>query len=298
LVVDVDPCLALDTARLLESIELQLGAGPEVRGTAAGDGDDTRVLLDCIGVDQVELTIIDPLSDSSSTRTIERPQVRVEERLGWAVAASVRASWMQLVLEPEPALRSTDAAVRRAKRVARRPATAWELGDGFAVRSFFDPRSPNLMLGEQVEALHRPLRHLAWKADGELAYWRVPVLADGSADRVNTLTISVAPALLGWGELRGRGPGGAGTVSLYGGAGFRVGGVRMRSGQSGRSDGFDPFLGALATARVSVALGRFVRLALNGEVGWILQGPVAPNGVPLSFVGPWANGVIVIVSAF
>jgi hypothetical protein len=47
-----------------------------------------------------------------------------------------------------------------------------------------------------------------------------------------------------------------------------------------------------------VSLGRFVRLAVNAEAGWILHGPVRPGGVPMSLVGPWANGVIVLVSAF
>jgi hypothetical protein len=196
-----------------------------------------------------------------------------------------------------PSDRRRTRAERTAARVARRPSTPWELGDGFAVRSFFGPGTPSLMLGEQVEAVHRPLRHLAWKADGELAFWRVPVEDQGTTDEVATLSISAAPALLGWGEIPGRGHRGAGTVALYGGAGFRAGAVRMRSDEWGNSN-FRSFAGPLAMARASVSLGRFVGLALNIETGWLLHGPTRPNGIPLAFHGPWANGVIVIVSRF
>ena len=59
-----------------------------------------------------------------------------------------------------------------------------------------------------------------------------------------------------------------------------------------------PYAGPLATARASVALGRFVGLALEAEAGWILHGPQRPNDVPVSLIGPWLNGVIVIVSRF
>jgi hypothetical protein len=295
-VVDADPCLELDAEELRATVELRLGAGPEYRGDAAGGTGDTQVLLDCAAEGRAELTIIDPLSETSATRLVDLPAPeRRSEELGWAAAAMLRATWMSLALDPRT---QRDRARRRAIRVARRPPSAWELGDGFAVRAFFDPGAPRLMLGEQVEVVHRPLRHLAWKADGELAYWRVPVESGGSSGRVNTLSISAAPALLGWGELPGRGRGGAGTVAIYGGAGLRVGGVRMRSATFGNSPGFMAYAGPLAMARVSVSLGRYVRLAVNAETGWILHGPEQPSGIPLSFVGPWANGVIVIVSSF
>ncbi|PRQ04434.1 hypothetical protein ENSA5_07700 [Enhygromyxa salina] len=297
LVVDADPCLELDDAQLRETIEHQLGAGPDYRGDAAGQAGDTQILLDCRGAGEVELTIVDPITGTDTTRTVALPEAgRRGEQLGWAAAALLRATWMSLALDP--ATRADDPASRRAARVAQRPPSPWQLGDGFVVRSLFDGGSPGLMLGEQVEVVHRPRRHLAWKADGELAYWRVPVTAEGSSGRVNTLSVSAAPALLAWGEFPGRGRRGAGTLAIYGGAGLRAGGVRMRSETFGDSGGFVAFAGPMTTARLSVSLGRFVRLAVNAEAGWILHGPERPGGVPLSFVGPWANGVVVIVSSF
>lgn len=292
LVVSADPCLELDVDELHETIEFQLGAGPEYRGDAAGTATDTQLLLDCSDDGRAELTVIDPLTDTSATRVVGLPTSRRTEQLGWAAAALVRSVWMNLALD---ARATEDRPARRAARVARRPVSPWELGDGFAVRGFFDPSSPRLMLAEQVEAVHRPLRHLAWKADGEFAA-AVPI--EEGAPRVKIRSISVAPSLLAWGEIPARGRHGAGTVAIYGGAGLRIGGVRMRGGSLGESRGFELFAGPLATARISVSLGRFVRLAVNAEAGWILHGPVRPGGLPTSFVGPWANGVLVLVSSF
>jgi hypothetical protein len=225
LVVHADPCLELDVDVLNESIEFQLGAGPEYRGDAAGSTTDTQLLLDCSDDGRAELTVIDPLTDTSTTRVIDLPSKRRSEQLAWAAAALLRSVWMNLALDADP-IEDTRAA-RRAARIARRPVTPWELGDGFVVRGFFDARSPGLMLGEQAEALHRPLRHFAWKADGELAAFGVPVEVDGVSDRVKIRSVSVAPSLLAWGEIPARGHNGAGTVAIYGGAGLRVGGVRM-----------------------------------------------------------------------
>lgn len=297
-VTRVDPCLELDEQVLRETIELRLGPGIEHRGDAPGRAGDTQLLLDCANEREAELTLIDPISNVTITRTVELPPLEHRaERLAERATTLLRSAWLNVALE-RPSDRRRTRSERIAARVAERPATPWELGDGFAVRTFFDPGAPNVMLGEQVEVVHRPLRHLAWKADGELAFWRVPAERDGITDEIATLSISAAPALLGWGELPGRGRRGAGTVALYGGAGFRVGGVRLRSDSFGDSGGFKSFAGPLMMARVSVSLGRFVGLAVNFEAGWLLHGPNRPNDIPLTLLGPWTNGVIVIVSRF
>jgi hypothetical protein len=293
--LQADPCLELDDALLRETVELQLGAGLEFHG-GPGSAGETRVLLGCGVGPSAEITVIDPLSVTTLTRTVELPDPgQRSEQLGKQAAALVRSAWLNLALERS---RPRSRATSRAARVARRPAAPWALGDGFVVRSYLGPDSPRWMLGEQVEVVHRPLRHLAWKADGELAFWRVPVELDGVSDEVRTLSISAAPALLGWGEIPSNARRGAGTLALYGGAGFRAGGVRMRSAAFGDSSGFRSYAGPLATVRASVSLGRFVGLAVNFEAGWLVHGPARPNGVPLSLRGPWTNGVIVIVSRF
>jgi hypothetical protein len=298
LVVHVDPCLELDEAALREIIELRLGPGPEYRGSAPGQTGDTQLLLECADEQTAELTLIDPITETTITRTVELPTPeRRAERLAEHATTLLRSAWHNVELE-RPSDRRRTRTERLAARVARRPSTPWELGDGFAVRSFFAPNTPAVMLGEQVEVVHRPLRHLAWKTDGELALWNVPVEDQGTTDEVWTLSISAAPALLGWGEIPGRGRRGAGTLALYGGPGFRAGGVRMWSDKFGDSDRFHAFAGPLVMARASISLGRFVGLALNLETGWLLLGPDRPRSIPVSLLGPWANGVIVIVSRF
>ncbi|HLT36818.1 MAG TPA: hypothetical protein VK034_11040 [Enhygromyxa sp.] len=298
LATHVDPCLELDVDALRESIELRLGPGLEHRGGAAGQADDTQLLLDCASEREAELTLIDPINGVTMTRIVELPPPeRRVERLAEHATTLLRSAWLGVALE-RPSDRRRTRAERVAARVARRPSAPWELGDGFVIRSFFDPGGPTVMLGEQVEVVHRPLRHLAWKADGELAFWRVPVESDATTDKVATWSISAAPALLGWAEIPGRGRRGAGTVALYGGPGLRAGGVYMNSSSFGDSGGFRSFVGPLLMARASVSLGRFVGLALNVEAGWLVHGPDRPNGIPLSLRGPWANGVVVIVSRF
>jgi hypothetical protein len=298
LVVDVDPCLELDAGELRETIELRLGPGIEHRGGAAARAGDTQLLLDCANEGTAELTLIDPISEVTVTRTVEMPSPeRRVDRLGEHATTLLRSAWQNVALERPLEGRRTRTE-RIAARVARRPSSPWELGDGFVVRGFFAAGSPTVMLGEQVEVVHRPLRHLAWKADGELAFWRVRAELEGTTDEIATLSISAAPALLGWGEIPGRGRRGAGTVALYGGAGFRAGGVRMRSDSFGDSGGFRSFAGPMVTGRASISLGRFVGLAINVEAGWLVHGPDRPNAIPLSLLGPYANGVLVIVSRF
>ena len=292
-VVTVDPCLELDEEVLRGTVEHELGPGLEHRGGAAAGAEDTQIVIDCGAEGEAEISVIDPLSDSSTTRTLPLPPLeRRAEQLGWEAVNSLRGVWFTLVPT------RSEGPARRAARVARRDSAVWIMGDSFAVRGFFGAGSPGLMLGEQVEILHRPLRHLAWKADGELAYFRVPVSEGDLSGRVNTLSISAAPVLFGYGEIPSSRPRGRGTVAIYGGAGLRLGGVRMRSETFGDSQGFQLYAGPMTSARLSVSTGRYVRLALQGELGWMLHGPERPQGIPLSFVGPWGAAAITIVSAF
>lgn len=308
LVVTVDAgheaCVDVELARLHEAVELALGWAIEHRHAAPAQPWDTTASLRCIGEGEpaIELSVHDPQTGTTSSRVLDEPSSRDPkaraEQLGLALADFVRATWLLLdqeapaTLDPIDPDHSTAHTRRRARNVARRPTAPYLAGDGFVVRHYFGERAPALMLGEQVELVHRPLRNLAWKIDGELAAWRV----DAPGGEVRTLALTVAPALLGYGEFGGSSrPGRPGRVGLYGGAGARVGGVRML-GDASRSAGFRPLAGPLALARIEVSCGRFVRVALVGETGWLLAGPDDPQGV--SMRGAWVNGTFVIVSAF
>ncbi|MCA9698559.1 MAG: hypothetical protein KC431_13615 [Myxococcales bacterium] len=309
-VVHIDRCLAeegpgaVDRPTFHESLAAELGPGLELRGEAAAMAGDTQLLIDCSQEDpaSLHLRIIDPLTGSAIDKQLAAPDSasseRAAESLARSVAALLRSLWTDLSLDREDEARARPGTLRRARRIARRPANPWLIGDAFVARSFLGADAPAWMLGEQVLVVHRPLRHLAWRADGELALRRVPVTgADGSL-RVNTTMISVAPSLLAWTERPGSGPRGAGTAAIYGGAGMRIGGVRMRDSDGGPgSDGFQIFAGPLATTRVSVSLGRYVGVALDLEAGWALVGPRHPQ-YPLALQGPWLAGALVLSSNF
>ena len=308
LVVQVDrgdeACVDVELARLHESVELALGWSLEHRPTAPAQAWDTQVSIACVSAEAptIELAIRDPQSGTIASRVLDAPNssdpARRAEAIGLAVADLVRSTWHVLEQEAPRELEPIDPDLssvrtrRRARNIARRPTAPYLAGDGFVVRSYFGERTPTIMLGEQVELVHRPLRNLAWKIDGELAAWRVPV----DAGELRTMTLTVAPALLGYGEFGGSSrPGRPGRIAIYGGAGLRVGGVRTL-GAASPSAGFRPLGGPLATARLEVVCGRFVRMALVGESGWLLAGPDDPQGLRMR--GPWANGALVIVSAF
>jgi hypothetical protein len=299
-----EECVGVDLPHLHESVELALGWALEHRGAAPAMPGDTVVTIACVaeGAPAIELAIDDPQTGTIASRDFEAPSASDPERraevLALAVADLVRSTWHALEQEAPAVLDSDDPEQtstrtrRRARNIARRPTAPWLAGDGFVFRSYFGARAPAIMLGEQVELVHRPLRNFAWKMDGELAAWRVPV----EVGHVRTLSLSIAPALLGYGEFGGSNkPGRPGRVAIYGGAGARFGGVRML-GEASQSSKFRPMGGPMATARIEVSCGRFVRLALVGESGWLLAGPDDPQG--LRMLGPWANGALVIVSAF
>ncbi len=320
LVVDVargsEACVDVELPRLHESIELSLGYALEHRGAAPAQPGDTHVQLACVrdpdrpeAAPAIELWIDDPQTGIVATRSLEAPSSddphRRAELLGLAVAELVRGTWLTLADSPAPlapadTTRSSQRTRARARNIARRPTAPWLIGDAFVVRSYLGAQAPTIMLGEQVELLHRPLQHLAWKIDGELAYWRVPV----EGGRVNSLSITVAPALLSYGELGGASrPGRPGRVAIYGGAGARLGAVRLRGRPEGdaafeRTQGVGAFGGPLAMARVEVSCGRWVRVGLVGEAGWALLGPDRPDALPVRVRGPWIDGAFVIVSAF
>jgi hypothetical protein len=309
LVVQIDrgdeACVDVDLPHLHDAVELTLGWALEHRQAAPALQGDTVVTIACVenGDLAIELGIDDPQTGTIASRMFDAPTSADPERraevLAIAVADLVRSTWHALEQEAPAVLEANDPehtstrTRRRARNIARRPTAPWLVSDGFVVRSYFGERAPAIMLGEQAELLHRPLRNLAWKIDGELMAWRVPTDVGGV---VRTLAVTVAPALLGYGEFGGSSrPGRPGRVAIYGGAGARFGGVRML-GEASTSREFRPLGGPLATARIEVACARFVRLALVGEAGWLLAGPEDPQG--LRMLGPWANGVFMIVSAF
>lgn len=308
LVVQIDrgdeACVDVDLAHLHDAVELALGWALEHRGDAPAQPWDTAVTIACLaeGEPQIEVAIRDPQTGTNASRVFDAPDETDPERraeiLALVVSDLVRSTWHALEqeapaqLEPSDPDQTSARTRRRARAISRRPTAPYLAGDGFVVRSYFGEGAPKLMLGEQVELIHRPLRNLAWKIDGEIMAWRVPA----ELAVLKTMTVTVAPALLGYAEFGGSSrPGRPGRMAIYAGAGARVGGVRTL-GEGSASSKFRAIAGPLATARIEVACGRFVRLALVGETGWLAVGPEDPRG--LTMRGSWANGTFVIVSAF
>jgi hypothetical protein len=239
--------------------------------------DLTRVRIVCKG-DLAALTVDDPLTAKALRRVVSltgaAPAVR-PRLLGLAVAELVAASWIELALNPTPALPPAEppasAGTREAGRVAARArfgsgATSWSPWSLRAVGAFnlTGFTSGPVLLGGGIRLGKDLPAHLALSLDLMFVHGSEAV----SLGRVATDLITVAPALLARVRL--------GPVALCGGLGFRVGGARLTGSPADPATARGESLvaavyGPMLTVSTSVKLWRFLLLEVGGEAGWLIR---------------------------
>jgi hypothetical protein len=239
--------------------------------------DLTRVHVVCKG-GLAALTVDDPLTGKSLRRVVSlegaAPAV-LPRLLGLAVAELVAASWIELALNPTPALppaeppasagaREAGSAAVRA-RLAAGPATwsPWGLraAGAFVLTGF---TSGPVLVGGGLRLGKDLPKHLALSLDVMFVHGSELV----SLGRVAIDLITAAPALLARLQL--------GPVDLRGGLGFRVGGVRLTGSPADPATArggslATAFYGPILTVGTSVRLWRLLLLEVAGEAGWMIR---------------------------
>jgi hypothetical protein len=275
------PLVRLDVACAeADADELRRIARVELRallvdGTAGPDLTHVRVVCkDGLAA----LTVDDPLTGKSLRRVVvlagAAPAVR-PRLLGLAVAELVAASWIELALNPAPALPPAEPPPSPAAKAAGGSVARMRLGGGAGTWSPWSLRalgafgltgftSGPVLLGGGVRLSKDLPAHLALSVDLMFVHRSEAV----SLGRVATDIITTAPALVA--RLR------VGPVDLCGGVGFRVGGVRLTGSptdpMTARGDSLAAaFYGPMLTVSSSVKLWRFLILEVAGEVGWMIR---------------------------
>jgi hypothetical protein len=236
-----------------------------------------RVRIVCKG-DLAALTVDDPLTAKSLRRVVSltgaAPAV-IPRLLGLAVAELVAASWIELALNPTPALPPAEppasVGAREAGRAAARArfgsdATSWSPWSLRAVGAFglTGFTSGPVLMGGGIRLGKDLPAHLALSLDLMFVHGSESVYLG----RVAIDVITAAPALLARVRL--------GPVDLHGGLGFRVGGARLTGSPT------DPatvragslvaaIYGPMLTVGTSVKLWRFLLLEVAGEAGWVIR---------------------------
>ena len=239
--------------------------------------DLTRVRIVCKG-DLAALTVDDPLTAKSLRRVViltgAAPAVK-PRLLGLAVAELVAASWIELALNPTPALPPAEPPPSAASREAGRAVARARLGSGAASWSPWSLSAAGafnltgftsgpVLLGGGIRLGKDLPAHLALSLDLMFVHGSEAV----SLGRVATDLITVAPALLARVRL--------GPVDLRGGVGLRVGGARLTGSPANpataRGDSLVAAVyGPMLTVSTSVRLWRFLLVEIAGEAGWLIR---------------------------
>jgi hypothetical protein len=203
------PSLASEVERIAR---IELHAGTENVGTAA-----TEIALTCDG-DDARITVDDPLTGKRVERTVSLakvPQGRAR-LLALAIAELVRSSWLELDLNPEPALpvarpELISSEEKESARTLARPPPPWR-GD-LAVEGLFIPTVGRPLLGLSLGAQYDVAR-LVFVGGGMSAWDGVTERSTGA---VTVRQIALEPAAglrlsrvelalgirLGWASLTG-----------------------------------------------------------------------------------------------
>jgi hypothetical protein len=295
----LDPCVPVDGVQFqrLLAIELGTSGAGQARGAA-------HVSVTCSELG-IELRLDDSVTRKSMSRVLPAESFRDASSstrlLALAVAEFVVASWIELTVQPEPAVEPVGppppATVKQAaSRVARDELRAaappnTTLSAAFSMQAWSE--HDGVLIGAGLRILQRPLEHLAWTVSGDFGLTRVDT-------RLGEVTIGTASALAAI-ALAVPLPG----YVLYTGAGGRVGFTRMEGepddpgAELGRRF-FAPWGGPAWFARAEAQITRAFLIGLEMEAGLVTlpTKAVSQDEVLIALDGVWISGGVVVGFAF
>jgi hypothetical protein len=274
--VSVDACVPIDRAALQRILTVELGTSTIQHDAALAAQAPTRVHIGC-AQREILLRLEDGVTSKVMTRALPRQSFvdpSSTRLLALAVAEFVVASWVELQVQPTPAVRPLPVApaptARTLQRVSEKvkalpgPRAATEehitlsLGPTFQLYAL--ETSP--FWGGSGRVLGTAGRLLAWSVSGDVAGGG----SELSVGDLDAITASISLSAL----LQAR----LGTVALYTGPAARVGLARIAgtTDDATRARGkifFAPFGGPAWLLRVELSPTRVLRLGVDVELGYV-----------------------------
>ncbi|HEX4513377.1 MAG TPA: hypothetical protein VH054_07570 [Polyangiaceae bacterium] len=283
--VTIDACVPVDASAVRRIVEIELGASEDARGAA-------RVTVSC-NDDRVVLRVVDAVTGKSLEREIaasalaERSKARL---LALAIVELVSASWVELVVTPDPVV---PPAAPRASDVVRRRVIERVRARVPALRTAESDLRAELVV-RLVDGGLGPLAGggLVFTHDVALARFRAEVDAlAGSSSR----PLGVVNATIVGGAVAAMIAPRAGVMSFEAGAGFRASGVWLvgAPGPTAASGGsVTGMLGGPFASLGAAVAARWFSAALRVEAGWAVVGVrgLVDGASPVDVAGGWIGG--------
>jgi hypothetical protein len=302
--VNVDPCVPVDHAKLHELLAIELGTST---AQGAGPAAPTRVSVSC-SPQGIELRVQDGVTRKSMARVLPASSfadASSTRLLALAVAEFVVASWIELSVQPAPAVEpvgppagesarrvAQNVVAERAPRAAppdRAPERTLSLGPALQLWS----ANEAVLLGAGLRVLLPLADALVWTLSGDFGMASVET-AYGDLG-VFTASLALALAL----QLR------VDAFAFQLGPGGRLGITRMNADADRlRAEGDDflaPYGGPIWLSRVVVRASERVRVALEIEVGLTTlpaRAEIEDEGIALELDGVSMTSVVSAGFAF
>lgn len=307
-VASLDPCVPVDAGQFHRLLDIELGDDVRYRAEGEAGPGATRIAVAC-NADGIVLSLRDGVTRKDMERVLRPEPLRQRSGarlLALAVAEFVVASWIELDVQPEPAVepvgpppspvqrRGVARTVRRRVPAMAPPAAepALDLAAAFTTQVWSS--HDGVLLGGQLRLLHRANGHLAWSIAADFDLTRLT----SNQGEIELATSSAAVVMLLYLPL--------GDVDIYAGGGGRVGAVRMEGVVEGRPEllgrGFlAPFAGPLLFVRSALEVARGLGIALDLEAGLVTLEAAAldeANQPLLTFEGVWIRAGLGVWAAF
>lgn len=296
----LDPCVPVDAAQFERLLAIELGTSQAKAARARGV---THVTVSCSELG-IELRLEDSVTRKSMARVLPADSFRDASStrlLALAVAEFVVASWIELTVQPEPAVQpagpppapEVERAARRMTSERQNAATppSANISAAFSVQLWSE--HDGVLVGAGLRILQRPLDNLAWTISGDFGLTRVDT-------RLGEVTVGTASAMAGMALAVP-----LDAFHLYAGPGGRVGFARMEGEPSDPTQDrgerfFAPWGGPVWFARAEASVTPAFLIAMDLEAGLVTL-PAKALGdeeVLVALDGVWVSGALAFAFAF